>query len=100
MGSEMCIRDRLNAQSNNLIVGRSATFSCSSDLAPTRIRWYRGRSLVSSTYGAQGTVTHSRISTDDEGEVYTCKITSSYGSQERNVTLHVIGIIEKQLNIE
>ena len=33
------------------------------------------------------------ISTDDEGALYTCKTVSPYGSQERNVTIHVQGIV-------
>lgn len=73
-------------------VGSSITFSCSSDLAPSRIDWYKDNTLLSRTYSNSGSVTLGRISTDDEGAVYTCAAIGYHGSQERNKTLNVKGI--------
>ena len=72
-------------------VGCSITYSCFSDLAPTRIEWYRDNILLSQNYSTSGSVTLGLISTDDEGAVYTCSAISYHGSQERNKTLSVRG---------
>ena len=76
-------------------VGSTITFNCSSDLDPVRIEWYRDDSLLSQTNSTSGTVTLGLISTDDEGAVYTCSAIGRHGSQERNKTLEVKGIITK-----
>ena len=75
-------------------VGSSMTYSCSSDLAPVRIEWYRDNALLSRTYYTSGTVTLDLISTDDEGAVYTCSAIGHHGSQERNKTLDVKGTMD------
>ena len=75
------------------IVGSSMTYTCSSDLAPVRIEWYRNNALVSRTYASSSTVSLDLLSTDDEGAVYTCSAIGRHGSQERNKTLNVKGII-------
>ena len=75
------------------IVGSLITFSCSSDLDPVRIEWYRNNTLLSQRYATSDSITLGLISTDDEGAVYTCSAIGHYGSQERNKTLNVKGII-------
>ena len=75
-------------------VGRAITFSCSSDLDPVRIEWYRDNSLLSRTNSTSITITLGLISTDDEGAVYTCSVIGHHGSQERNKTLDVEGTQE------
>jgi hypothetical protein len=72
-------------------VGSSITFSCSSDLDPVRIEWYRNNAFLSQTYATSSSVTLGQISTDDEGAVYTCNAVGQHGSQERNKTLQVKG---------
>ena len=71
-------------------VGSSITFSCSSDLDPVRIEWYRDNTLLSQRYSNSSSVILGKISTDDEGAVYTCSAIG-YGSQERTKTLNVKG---------
>ena len=71
-------------------VGSSITFSCSSDLDPVRIEWYRDNTLLSQRYSNSSSVILGKISTDDEGTVYTCSAIG-YGSQERTKTLNVKG---------
>ena len=81
-------------------VGSSVTYSCSSDLAPTRIEWYRDNTLLSRRYSTSGSVTLGLISTDDEGAVYTCSAIGYHGSQERNKTLSVKGTVhDMALNV-
>ena len=76
-------------------VGRTITFNCSSDLDPVRIEWYRDNRILSQTNATSGTVVLGLISTDDEGAVFTCSAIGRHGSQERNKTLQVQGIIMK-----
>ena len=76
-------------------VGRTIIFNCSSDLDPVRIEWYRDDRLLSQTNSTSGTVVLDLISTDDEGAVYTCSAIGHHGSQEKNKTLRVQGIIMK-----
>ena len=82
---------QLSGQSSNFVIGRSTSFSCSSDLSPTRVQWYRNGSLITNSYGSQGRVNLGTITTDDQGALYTCKTVSHYGSQERNITVNVQG---------
>ena len=74
-------------------VGSTIKFDCTSDLDPIRIEWFRNNELLSQTYETSGNVTLDLISTDDEGVVYTCSAIGRHGSQERNKTLSVKGII-------
>ena len=74
-------------------VGSTITFSCSSDLDPVRVEWYRDSVLLSQTPGMLGNATVDLISTDDEGAVYTCSVIGHHSSQERYITLKVEGNI-------
>ena len=74
-------------------VGSSIIYTCSSDLYPIRIEWYRNNVLLSQTYSTSGTATLGLISTDDEGAMYTCSSIGYHGSQERNKTLSVKGVM-------
>ena len=73
------------------IVGSSLTLSCSSDLDPVRIEWYRNNTLLSQSDATSDSITLGVISIDDEGAVYTCSAVGRHGSQERNKTLQVKG---------
>ena len=88
----------MTATSNIGNVSDTISLSCSSDLRPLRIKWYKDNTLLSQTYGSSGTVTTGIISTDDQGAVYTCSAISHYGSQEENVTLNVEGTKFNALN--
>ena len=81
-------------------VGSSITYTCSSDLNPTRIEWYRNNVLLSQTYSTSGAVTLDIISTDDEGAVYTCSAIGHHGSQERNKILNVTGTCLMHRNLD
>ena len=81
----------MTSSANIGTVGSLITFSCSSDLDPVRIEWYRNNTFLSRRYATSGSVTLGPISTDDEGAVFTCSAVGYYGSQERNKTLQVQG---------
>ena len=83
----------LTSDTDTGTVGNRITFSCSSDLDPLRIEWYRENTLLSRTNTTSSTITLGLISTDDEGAVYTCNAVGRHGSQERNKTLNVKGTI-------
>lgn len=72
-------------------IGSTITFSCSSDLDPVRIEWYRDNRLLSQTNSTNGSITLGLISTDDEGAVYTCSAIGGNRSQTRYKTLNVQG---------
>ena len=82
----------LTSDTDTGTVGSRITFSCSSDLDPLRIEWYRESTLLSRANASSSTITLDLISTDDEGAVYTCNAVGRHGSQERNKTLNVKGI--------
>ena len=81
----------MSASTDYATVSSGITLSCSSDLYPVRIEWYRDNSLLSQTSTTSGDVAIDVISTDDEGAVYTCNAIGSRKSQERNMTLSVQG---------
>ena len=81
----------MSASSDVGVVGSTIIFTCSSDLDPVRVEWYRKSTLLTQTSATTGEVTIETISTYDEGAVYTCSAVSQHGSQERNVTLNVTG---------
>ena len=81
----------MTASAGVAVVGSTITFSCSSDLYPVRVEWYRDSVLLSQTPATSGDITLDLISTDDEGAVYTCNAIGNHGSQERNMTLNVEG---------
>ena len=85
----------MNSTADTGTVGSMIIFNCSSDLDPVRIEWYRDDRLLSQTNSTSGIVVLGLISTDDEGAVFTCSAIGRHGSQERNKTLQVQGIVMK-----
>ena len=73
--------------SRGFTVGSTATCTCSSDIQSSSLRWYRGGSPVN--YGSSLTIA---VSTDNEGEVYTCSMSSHCGSQRKSITVATTGM--------
>ena len=76
---------------SNLVIGRSFSLSCYSDLEISSIElFYGNRSVLRSFRNRQITFQHS-VSTDDEGMLYRCLVTSQPDSaiQEKSITLSV-----------
>ena len=77
---------------SNLMIGRSFSLSCYSDLEVSSIElFYGNRSVLESFRNRQITFRHSLVSTDDEGVLYRCLVTSQTDSVilEKNITLSV-----------
>ena len=81
----------MSASTDYATVGSGITLSCSSDLYPVRLEWYKDNSLLSRTSTTSEDVAIEVISTDDEGAVYTCNAIGSHKLQKRNMTLSVQG---------
>ena len=84
------------------IVGEVVNCTCSSDLEPTFISWYKGdqvspfcsqtiyrSSLFGSVSGSSSAVI--RIGTEDHGKVYRCVSDTPYGLQEKSFEVQVEG---------
>ena len=79
---------------SNLVIGNSFSLSCYSDFGVSSIElFYGNRSVLRSFQNRQITFWHSLVSTDDEGVLYRCLVTSQPDSaiQEKNITLSVGG---------
>ena len=78
-----------------LIIGESATLTCSSDLHVSKIEWFaqnNGTStLLATSTSSTRALVFSRVSLDMHGAQYTCHVTSPYGTQERNITVTTEG---------
>ena len=76
----------------NLIVSQIASLSCTTDLQVESLTWLLGSEVVSNTVGEQQLVlTFDPVSDSLHNRVYTCRSVTSYGVQERNVTITVQG---------
>ena len=73
-------------------MGQELRLECSSDLDARLIELFRnGMKIASSSNSSSISFLHGQVSTDDEGLQYTCRVTSPYAVQEKNITLSVMG---------
>ena len=72
----------LQCNKNTYVVGETVTCSCSSDIGGD-VTW---TSSTGVTFGAQSSIF---VDTDSHGDVYTCSLSSSCGSQQESVTVDV-----------
>lgn len=88
--------------SGEFIVGEVVTCSCTSDIGADTVQWYREDAAVESDGSGEGAITYSSassrlnsltipVTTDNQGEIYTCAISGACGKHERNVTVHATG---------
>ena len=85
------------------IVGETVNCTCSSDLEPTSISWYKGdqvspfcsqtihRSNLSGSISGSSTAMI-RVGTEDHGRVYRCVSNTPFGSQEKSFEVQVEGM--------
>ena len=77
--------------SSEFIVGQSVTCNCTSDLDPLFMEWYfQGNGSVLQRSRTSITIP---VTTDDEGSVYTCRATSSCGTQQKIMILNTTGML-------
>ena len=72
-------------------VGDVATIECSFDLNSTSIEWLYNNEVIMSTEDAQLNLTFSPVHDTVHNRQYTCRVSTSYGVQERNITIRVEG---------
>ena len=76
---------------NEFVVGETVNCSCSSNKESSSNKWYRGNSSIPliSEDGAQLTIP---VTTDIEGEIYTCSVFISCWEWKDTITVSVTGI--------
>ena len=73
-------------------MGQYLRLECSSDLDVKLIEWFKnGMKIATSSTSSSSSFLHGQVSTDDEGLQYTCRVTSPYAVQEKNITFSVMG---------
>ncbi len=75
----------------HIIGSRISSIRCSSDLDVTRVEWYQGSNKVTSSYRSYSYLRYSGIVTTDDGFPYRCSAISPYVTQEKNITIFIIG---------
>ena len=84
---------QIQCHSSEFIVGENVVCSCSSDLDPISIEWYHGNTSLQQRSYYRRTIITIPVTTDGEGSVHTCLVTSSYGTQEKTLTVNTTGMI-------
>ena len=79
---------------NEFVVGETVNCSCSSNKKSSSNKWYRGNSSIPlntgiSEDGAQLTIP---VTTDIEGDMYTCSVSISCWEWKDTITVSVTGI--------
>ena len=75
------------------MVGQTVTCSCSSDITSSSMNWYSSSSLLPLHSGTSSVRSLTiPVTTDIEGEVYTCSMSNSCGDQEKFITVSIIGM--------
>ena len=69
------------------------TCSCSSDITSSSMNWYSSSSLLPLHNGTSSVTSLTiPVTTDIEGEVYTCSMSNSCGDQEKVITVSTTGM--------
>ena len=82
---------QISNHSNHVNVGDFITVTCSFDLSLTSMEWLCNNEVVMRTTAPQLTLTFSPVNDTINGKQYTCRVITSYGVQEENITLRVQG---------
>ena len=70
-----------------LVIGNSSQLTCSSDLHPLMIEWLWDSKVIIQTEGEDALLVFPAVNDSLHERVYRCRITTSYGVLERNVTI-------------
>lgn len=82
----------ISGYSGQLVLGEYATVSCSFDLEFTSLEWiYNNAIVVNSSTQPQIGLSFSPVNDSVHGRQYTCRVTTPYGMQEKNITIFVQG---------
>ena len=87
----VCIGLEISGYGGQLIVGEHATISCSFDLEFSSLEWIFSNKVLVSSLSSQIGLSFSPVNDSVHGRQYTCRVTTQYGVQEKNVTILVQG---------
>ena len=74
-----------------LIVGRTSTYTCSSDLDVIMTEWLYNGGVVQSSTGPQTQLLFNPVRDTFHNRQYTCRVTSPYGAQQQTITVTTEG---------
>lgn len=83
----------ISGGSSQLNVGETVTFTCSFDLNLSSIEWYYDNMVIMRTAAAQLNLTFSPVNDSINNRQYTCRVVTSFGVQEENISIRVQGAI-------
>lgn len=81
----------ISGYDGELSVGEYVTITCSFDLEFTSMEWIYNNKVVVSSSSQQIGLSFSPVNDSIHGRQYTCRVTTQYGLQEKNVTILVHG---------
>ncbi len=84
---------QISGHTNQINVGDSVTITCSFDLKLTSIEWHYNNEIIMRTSASQLNLTFSPVNDTINNRQYTCRVVTSYGVQEENITIQVQGIV-------
>ncbi len=75
------------------MLGSSAQFTCSSNLNILLVEWLFDNEVVAEAEASQATLIIPAVNDSLHNRLYVCRITTPYGTQERNMTITVTGMM-------
>ncbi len=85
---------QVSGHDNRLTVGESVMITCSFDLNLTSMEWLYDNTVIMRTTAPQLDLTFSLVNDSIHNRQYTCRVVTSYGTQEETITLRVQGRIK------
>ena len=87
----ICVGLVISGYNGQLNVGDNATISCTFDLEFTTIEWIYNNKVIVTSSSPQLGLSFSPVNDSIHGRQYTCRVTTQFGIQEKNVTVLVQG---------
>ena len=82
---------QVSGHRNQFAVGDVATITCSFDLDLTSIEWLYSGAIVARTTAPQLSLTFNPVNDTINNRQYTCRVATSYGTQEETIAIGVQG---------
>ena len=82
---------QIQCSSDEFIVGQYVRCSCTGYLDPISIEWYQGNTSLEQSFVNTSSITIP-VTTDNEGAVYTCLMTSFWSTHQEMFILNTTGM--------
>ena len=82
----------IQRSSSVFTVGESASFTCSSDLSVTSVKWLHNFQILAYSSSPELSLIFNPVNDSVHGNEYTCQVTTPYGIQEQTVQVIAQGI--------